>query len=267
MAIVITCQCGASFRAKDDLAGKQVKCPKCQAAITVPGQHPGTPQGQLSLDDLMRLASTPSPSPPSGAPASRPPAPGPVASTHGGYDRSGGYGSVEPGPSSGMSALVIGLTIVASLLVLTAGVVAVVWIMRATPPAPADAQVAQSQPAAAEAPSPPPQMERVKATMDTVGTKGKDYGEGPLATPLSLRWRIPDKVVLLYVQHALELYNGLEGHYPATHEEFMEKVVKANMLKLPDLPPGQRYIYDPETHELMVERVAQGAAKTPSGTP
>jgi hypothetical protein len=85
MAIVITCQCGASFRAKDDLAGKQVKCPKCQAAITVPGQQPGAAQGQLSLDDLMRLASTPSPSPPGSAPASRPSAPGPAAISHCGF--------------------------------------------------------------------------------------------------------------------------------------------------------------------------------------
>ncbi len=250
MAIVITCQCGASFRAKDDLAGKQVKCPKCQAAITVPGQQPGAPQGQLSLDEMMRLASTPTEAPQS-APAFRPPVPGPAASSQTGYD-TGGYDRAEPSAPSSMSALVIGMTIVGSLLVLTAGVVAVVWIM-CSPAAPADAQVAQSQPAAAEA-TPPPQMERVKATIDTVGTKGKDYGDGPIATPLSLRWRIPDKVVLLYVQHALNLYYGLEGHYPATHEEFMEKVVKANMLKLPDLPPGQRYIYDPETRELMVER-------------
>jgi hypothetical protein len=265
MAIVITCQCGASFRAKDDLAGKQVRCPKCQAPIAVAGGQgkPAGSQGPLSLDELMRLAATPSEAPQS-APTFRPPSQSALAaSSRGDYDR-GGYDRGEGNTSSGVSSLVIGLTIVASLLVVTAGVVAVVWIMRAAPPGPADVQVSQAQTAkTVEEPSPPPQMERVKATMDTVGTKGKDYGEGPIATPLSLRWRLADKIVLLEVQNALNLFWGFEGRYPATHEEFMQKVVKDNNLKLPELPPGQRYVYDPETHELMVEREAKAPAPKP----
>ncbi len=254
MAIVITCQCGGSFRAKDDLAGKQVKCPKCQAAITVPGgQKPGTPHAPLSLDELMRLASVPSEAPQGSAPAFRPP---PHSTPAAPSSRGAGYDSAEPGSSPGMSSLVIGLTIVGSLLVLTAGVVAVVWIMRAAPAGAGDSQASQVQSATASDAA-PPQMERVKATMDTVGTKGKDYGDGPIATPLSLRWRLQDKLVLQFIDYDLKLYWASEGRYPASHEEFMEKIVRANMRKLPDLPPGQRYIYDPETHELMVEREAK----------
>jgi hypothetical protein len=260
MAIVITCQCGASFRAKDELAGKQVKCPKCQAAIAVPGgQATGAPHAPLSLDELMHLAAAPSEAPQGQAPTFRPPAQPPYNPAAAAYGNAESYGSGAPRSSPGVSPLVIALAIVGSLLVVAVGVVAVIFMMRATPIGPGDTQVSQAQaPTAAEAaPSPPPQMERVKATMDTVGTKGKDYGEGPIATPLSLRWRIPDKVTLLTVQHCINLYWGLEGHYPATHEEFMEKVVAANMIKLPDLPMGQRYVYDVETHELMVERVKQ----------
>ena len=34
----------------------------------------------------------------------------------------------------------------------------------------------------------------------------------------------------------------------------MENVIKANQIKLPVLPPGHKYVYDPATKQLMVER-------------
>jgi len=36
MPIKVTCQCGQSFNAKDELAGKAVKCPKCQQPLRIP---------------------------------------------------------------------------------------------------------------------------------------------------------------------------------------------------------------------------------------
>jgi RsiW-degrading membrane proteinase PrsW (M82 family) len=36
MAIEVSCDCGGRFRAKDELAGRRVKCPKCGAALTIP---------------------------------------------------------------------------------------------------------------------------------------------------------------------------------------------------------------------------------------
>ncbi|NUQ65139.1 MAG: DUF4339 domain-containing protein, partial [Pirellulales bacterium] len=37
MAIVVACKaCGGKFSAPDHLAGKQVKCPKCSAAVSIP---------------------------------------------------------------------------------------------------------------------------------------------------------------------------------------------------------------------------------------
>ena len=36
MPIKVTCQCGGSFAAKDELAGKAVRCPKCKQPLTVP---------------------------------------------------------------------------------------------------------------------------------------------------------------------------------------------------------------------------------------
>ena len=36
MPIVIACQCGKKLQAKDELAGKRVKCPQCGQPLTVP---------------------------------------------------------------------------------------------------------------------------------------------------------------------------------------------------------------------------------------
>jgi heme/copper-type cytochrome/quinol oxidase subunit 3 len=44
MAIKVTCRCGQQFAAKDELAGKVVKCPKCQESLKV-GASPAPPSG------------------------------------------------------------------------------------------------------------------------------------------------------------------------------------------------------------------------------
>jgi len=45
----------------------------------------------------------------------------------------------------------------------------------------------------------------------------------------------------------MNLYKGAKGHYPKTHDEFMEKIIKANQIVLPKLrDPDARYLYLPE---------------------
>ncbi|NLX53806.1 MAG: hypothetical protein GXY58_01690 [Planctomycetaceae bacterium] len=55
MPIKVVCQCGQQFAAKDELAGKRVKCPKCGAVLTIaaPGAQQGSTGKPLSelLDD------------------------------------------------------------------------------------------------------------------------------------------------------------------------------------------------------------------------
>lgn len=38
MPIEVSCECGGRFRAKDELAGRQVKCPRCARMLTIPSQ-------------------------------------------------------------------------------------------------------------------------------------------------------------------------------------------------------------------------------------
>lgn len=48
MPIKVSCSCGQSFKAKDELGGKKVRCPKCQNPLTIPAAAIATPQ----LDDF-----------------------------------------------------------------------------------------------------------------------------------------------------------------------------------------------------------------------
>ena len=118
----------------------------------------------------------------------------------------------------------------------------------------------QSNPAAGQAPAgtttpaapaPPPEMVMEKAA---VGATGKgNYEPGLITTPISAYFRTKERIVFdIAIPHALQLYEALEGHAPKSHEEFMEKIIKFNMIELPELPHGHEYVYDPEAKQLMV---------------
>lgn len=106
-----------------------------------------------------------------------------------------------------------------------------------------------------------PDATRVKAEVG-VGKRGQllnDKGaiNKMIVTPALVLFRTEQRVVFeIQVPHALQLYEATNGRKPATHEEFMEQIIKANQIELPELPAGQRYIYDPQTGELMVEKPA-----------
>ncbi len=48
MPIKTTCQCGFSFSAKDELAGKKVKCPRCAHALQIPAANAVVAAGAAS---------------------------------------------------------------------------------------------------------------------------------------------------------------------------------------------------------------------------
>lgn len=145
----------------------------------------------------------------------------------------------------------------------------------AAPPAQA-APVAQTAPAAVAAPEPkaaaappaaeanapaenpvaaPPAEEMVrKKAQPGVGVKGKDIPQELGTTAVKQYFLVKEKTVFdMQVPSALNLYKAEKGYGPRSHEEFMEQIVKANQIPLPPLPPGQRYLWDPEKQELFVE--------------
>jgi hypothetical protein len=95
------------------------------------------------------------------------------------------------------------------------------------------------------------------------GRASREAG-GYLGAVGNSRFAAEYKIIMANITHALNLYWGSEGEYPQTHEEFMEKIIKFNNLKLPELPPDREYIYVPDEpkpeNKLMVRR-----AQSPPG--
>ena len=61
----------------------------------------------------------------------------------------------------------------------------------------------------------------------------------------------------IQIPEALKLFEATEGRKPNSHDEFMQKVINANSIKLPNLPANNKYVYDVERGELMVEKPAK----------
>jgi len=124
-------------------------------------------------------------------------------------------------------------------------------------PAPIAATPEATAPEAAASPAPP--MERVAAKAG-VGKKGQSLKNdtGITVEPVKQLIRFEQRAVFdIQIKQALDLYKASTGSHPKTHEEFMEKVINANGIKLPELPAGQKYVFDPEQAQLMVERPQQ----------
>ncbi|HUY36749.1 MAG TPA: hypothetical protein VMV69_28705 [Pirellulales bacterium] len=145
----------------------------------------------------------------------------------------------------------------------------------AAPQPPADGQVptgmagqpsAQQIPAVpaanpAEIPGVPGTASAAPAAPGTVtvpaapGVTGKgNYKPGIITTPISVYFRVQEQLIFGQVKHAIDLYEGSNGYKPRSQEEFMKEIIEANQLKLPKLPDGHTYKYDPMKGELMVEQ-------------
>lgn len=89
-------------------------------------------------------------------------------------------------------------------------------------------------------------MERVKADKPVNQDPGAGYLGGVASGYRHAREQIED----LPVKQAIQFFWASEGRYPKSHEEFMEKVIRANQMQLPAIEEGYRYEYNPEDHVL-----------------
>lgn len=126
------------------------------------------------------------------------------------------------------------------------------------PAAPPTIPPAAAPPAAPPPATSAPNSEQVVAKQG-VGIKGRslDEYEGVVVTPVKSLFAARERVVFdIQIPQALQLYkaNDPQGAGPKTHEQFMAEVIAANNIKLPQLPDKHRYLYDPKTEQLMVER-------------
>lgn len=102
---------------------------------------------------------------------------------------------------------------------------------------------------------PPPVPSGAVQAQVGVGAKGRslDQFQGAVVTPAKTLFAAKERVVFdIQVPQALQLFKATNGQGPATHDEFMQRVIAENNIQLPQLPGGRRYQYDPATEQLMV---------------
>lgn len=81
-----------------------------------------------------------------------------------------------------------------------------------------------------------------------------DPVQNAIAYPAKAYFAVREKVKFqIEIPGAYKLYRA-ENEAPLTLDEFKEKVLDPNGIKLPPLPPGHTYEWDPEKEELMVRQ-------------
>ena len=96
---------------------------------------------------------------------------------------------------------------------------------------------------------------------DQVVSDQKINAKDPISGPLSAYAPMMEKISMIEIDHALGLFNATEGRFPNSYEEFMEKIIKENNIKLPVLPYKGQYSYDVENHVLKVTYTREQAEK------
>ena len=66
----------------------------------------------------------------------------------------------------------------------------------------------------------------------------KVRADDPILYPLQAYGPMVEQISKLEIEHAVDLFNATEGRFPKDHKEFMERIVKANNIKLAVLPAG-----------------------------
>ena len=119
-------------------------------------------------------------------------------------------------------------------------------------------------PPLAERPNPKASGPKLKTTDDITEYKVEEGQEvvdskveitNPITGALEAYEPIKQKIAQdIQIQHAVRIFEATEGRYPKDFEEFMDKVIKANNIRLPQLGPDKQYQYDVQNHKLMVVR-------------
>jgi hypothetical protein len=98
-------------------------------------------------------------------------------------------------------------------------------------------------------PKPPAYYEKAQVG---VGAQGRGYGGGLITEPVRQYFRMRQQINFLMVDKALHDFKMLQERLPRDQQEF-DKLMKEYGVQLPRLEPGERYIYDPQKGELLVE--------------
>ena len=84
-----------------------------------------------------------------------------------------------------------------------------------------------------------------------VGKRGQGYGGGIITEPIRQRFVLQDRITFLNMQNTLKAYRAENNNQnPPTIQEYIDKIVTPSGVTLPELSPGQFYVYDPTATNL-----------------
>jgi hypothetical protein len=85
-----------------------------------------------------------------------------------------------------------------------------------------------------------------------------------ITQPAITLFQTKEKVAFeILIPQSLQFFQASNGRLPNSHEEFMQKVIKEQNIKLPVLPAGQVYRYHTDDGQLWVEPV-EGSTQSDS---
>jgi len=94
-----------------------------------------------------------------------------------------------------------------------------------------------------------------------VGKQGQDYGGGalmaPITTPVREYFGMRSLVNFDMIKHDLDIYHAINNRYPKDWDAFQKEIIEPGNRELPELRPGDRYVYNPKTGELLVSSGGQ----------
>ena len=83
-------------------------------------------------------------------------------------------------------------------------------------------------------------------------------GDGLIGLPARALISVEDRLALdAKIPKAMQLYQAEHGRGPKSHKEFMSEIIEKNLIRLPELKAGYRYVYDPKTELLMYESIQE----------
>ena len=93
--------------------------------------------------------------------------------------------------------------------------------------------------------------------------KDRGYGGGLITTPVHTYFAAKQMIVFnVQIPEAMNIFKATNDNKPPrSADEFMKEIIKASNIALPELPAGDRYVYDPKTGDLLVEHPAKESAK------
>lgn len=112
----------------------------------------------------------------------------------------------------------------------------------------------QSQPAPSANSNPNPENAGSKKAQVGVGKKTSRLSKSLIGYEFAALYCVRERMVFdVQIPEAMKLFKATEDRNPRSQEEFMEKIIKANNIHLPELSEGETYRYDPKTGELWVD--------------